>query len=126
MFEHTKAFSGFSVDDIEKAKQFYGETLGLRVTEDNGMLTIHIEGGTDILAYPKGADHAPASFTILNFPVDDIDKAVDELTSRGVTFERYEAMASDIDDRGIWRGEGPPIAWFKDPAGNILSVLQDG
>ncbi len=125
MFEHTKAFSGFSVDDIEKAQQFYGETLGLRVTEDNGMLTLHIEGGTDILAYPKGADHAPASFTILNFPVDDIDKAVDELTSRGVTFERYEAMSSDTDERGIWRGGGPPIAWFKDPAGNIMSVLQE-
>ncbi len=126
MFEHVKAFSGFSVDDIERAKQFYGDTLGLQVTEANGMLTLHIEGGAEILAYPKGADHTPATFTILNFPVDNIEKVVDELVARGVTFERYDAMASDTDERGIWRGGGPPIAWFKDPAGNVLSVLQEG
>ena len=126
MFEHTKAFSGFSVDDVERAKQFYGDTLGLRVTEANGMLTLHIEGGAEILAYPKGDDHTPATFTILNFPVDNIEKTVDELVGRGVTFERYDAMASDTDERGIWRGGGPPIAWFKDPAGNVLSVLQEG
>ena len=126
MFEHTKAFSGFSVDDIEKAKQFYGETLGLRVTEDNGMLTMHIEGGTDILAYPKGGDHVPASSRSSTSRSTTSRRRSTSLTERGVTFERYDAMTSDIDDRGIWRGEGPPIAWFKDPAGNILSVLQDG
>jgi catechol 2,3-dioxygenase-like lactoylglutathione lyase family enzyme len=119
MFEHTKAFSGFSVDDIPKAKEFYGETLGLRVTEDNGMLTLHIAGDRPTLVYPK-ADHAPATFTILNFPVDDIDAAVNDLVARGVEFERYES----VDEKGIMRDVGPPIAWFKDPAGNILSVLQ--
>jgi catechol 2,3-dioxygenase-like lactoylglutathione lyase family enzyme len=119
MFEHTRAFSGFSVDDIPKAKQFYGETLGLRVSEDYGMLTLHIAGDRDTLIYPK-EDHTPATFTILNFPVDDIDAAVDQLTARGISFERYDG----VDDRGISREGGPPIAWFKDPAGNILSVLQ--
>jgi catechol 2,3-dioxygenase-like lactoylglutathione lyase family enzyme len=119
MFEHTKAYSGFSVDDIPKAKQFYGETLGLRVSEDYGMLTLHIAGDRDTLIYPK-EDHTPATFTILNFPVDDIDAAVDQLTARGISFERYDG----VDDRGISREGGPPIAWFKDPAGNILSVLQ--
>src|SRR4030088_2239764 len=111
MFEHARAFSGFSVDDIPKARQFYGQTLGLRVSEANGMLTLHIEGGRDTLIYPK-ADHTPASFTILNFPVQDIEAAVDQLSARGVTFERYEGL----DERGINRREGPPIAWFKDPA----------
>jgi catechol 2,3-dioxygenase-like lactoylglutathione lyase family enzyme len=123
MFEHTKAFSGFSVDDLPKAKQFYGETLGLRVSEENGLLFLHIAGGNDVLAYPKGEQHSPATFTILNFPVDDIDKAVDELAARGVRFERYEGMGQD--EKGIGRGGGPFIAWFKDPAGNILSVLQE-
>jgi catechol 2,3-dioxygenase-like lactoylglutathione lyase family enzyme len=122
MFKDTKAFSGFSVNDIPTAKRFYAETLGLEVTEEYGMLTLHIAGGTSILVYPK-ADHTPATYTILNFPVDEIDAAVDELTQRGVTFERYEGMEQD--ERGIARGEGPPIAWFKDPAGNILSVLQE-
>jgi catechol 2,3-dioxygenase-like lactoylglutathione lyase family enzyme len=121
MFEHTKAYSGFSVDDIPKAKQFYGETLGLRVTEENGMLTLHIAGDRNTLVYPK-EDHTPATFTILNFPVDDIDKAVDELAARGVRFERYEG--AEQDEKGIHRGGGPLIAWFKDPAGNILSVIQ--
>ncbi|MGH3664525.1 MAG: VOC family protein [Egibacteraceae bacterium] len=120
MFEQTKAFSGFSVDDIPKAKQFYSETLGLRVSEDEGMLTLHIAGDRDTLVYPK-EDHTPASFTILNFPVDDIDAAVDELVARGIRFERYEW----VDEKGIFRDVGPHIAWFKDPAGNILSVLQE-
>jgi catechol 2,3-dioxygenase-like lactoylglutathione lyase family enzyme len=124
MFENTQAFSGFAVDDPEKARQFYGETLGLRVsdvTEEPGLLTLHITGGRDIMVYPK-PDFTPATYTILNFPVDDIDAAVDELASRGVTFERYEDF--DQDEKGIARGEGPEIAWFRDPAGNILSVLQ--
>jgi catechol 2,3-dioxygenase-like lactoylglutathione lyase family enzyme len=120
MFEHTKAFSGFSVDDIPKATQFYGETLGLRVSEENGMLTLHLAGDRDTLIYPKD-NHTPATFTILNFPVDDVDKAVDELTERGVQFERYEG--AEQDEKGIHRGGGPLIAWFKDPAGNILSVI---
>ncbi len=121
MFGATKAFSGFAVDDIPAAKRFYGETLGLRVSEENGMLTLHIAGDRNILVYPK-PDYTPATYTILNFPVEDIDKAVDELTGRGVQFQRYEGMPTD--EKGIWRGEGPPIAWFTDPAGNILSVLQ--
>ncbi len=122
MFEHTKAFSGFSVDDIPKARQFYSETLGLRVSEEHGMLTLHLAGDRDTLTYPKD-DHTPATFTILNFPVDDIDKAVDELAARGVRFERYDG--AEQDEKGIHRGGGPLIAWFKDPAGNILSVLQE-
>ena len=121
MFEQTKAFSGFSVDDIPKAKQFYSETLGLRVSEQHGMLTLHLAGDRDILVYPKD-DHTPATFTILNFAVDDIDEAVDELTARGVRLERYDGFEQD--DKGVARGGGPLIAWFKDPAGNILSVLQ--
>jgi len=123
MFEHTKAFSGFSVDDIPKAKQFYGETLGLRVSEENGLLRLHVAGGRDTIVYPK-PDHTPATFTILNFPVDDIDRAVDELVARGVTFERYEGAKQD--EKGVNRDLGPAIAWFKDPAGNILSVIQEG
>ncbi|MFC4013946.1 VOC family protein [Nonomuraea purpurea] len=121
MFETAKAFSGFSVNDIPAAKKFYGETLGLRVSEQNGLLTLHFPGGNDVLVYPK-EDHTPATFTILNFPVADIEKAADELTARGVRFERYENMPTD--ERGIFRGGGPLIAWFKDPAGNVLSVLQ--
>jgi len=123
MFANTKAFSGFAVDDIAAAKKFYGQTLGLRVSESNGMLTLHIAGDRDILVYPK-PNHTPASFTILNFPVDDIEKAVDELTERGVRFERYDNLQAD--DKGIHRVGGPPIAWFTDPAGNVLSVLQEG
>ncbi|MER7465407.1 VOC family protein [Streptomyces sp. NPDC097981] len=122
MLGHSKGFSGFSVDDIEGAKGFYGDTLGLRVSEENGLLTLHLAGDTDVLLYPK-ENHAPATFTVLNFPVDDIDQAVDELLSRGVSFERYEGF--DQDAKGIAReAPGPAIAWFKDPAGNILSVLQ--
>jgi catechol 2,3-dioxygenase-like lactoylglutathione lyase family enzyme len=122
MFEHTKAFSGFSVNDIGAARKFYGDTLGLKVSEDHGMLHLHLAGDRDILVYPK-PNHTPASYTILNFPVEDIESTVDALVQRGVTFERYEGMGQD--DRGINRAGGPPIAWFTDPAGNILSVLQD-
>ena len=122
MFKDAKAFSGFSVDDVPRARQFYAETLGLDVDEENGMLTLRIAGDRDTLVYPKGDAHTPASFTILNFPVDDIDRAVDQLTERGVEFERYPGM--EIDERGIFRGGGPPIAWFKDPAGNVLSVIK--
>ena len=122
MFENTKAFSGFSVDDVAKAREFYGGTLGLAVEEDNGMLAIHIADGGDIMAYPK-EDHTPATFTILNFPVDDIDRAVDDLSARGVSFERYPQFEQD--EKGVMRGdEGPPIAWFLDPAGNVLAVLE--
>lgn len=120
MFENTRAFSGFSVDDIPAARRFYGETLGIRVSEENGMLTLHIAGDRDILVYPKPS-HTPATYTILNFPVDEIETTVDQLVERGVRIERYEGM--DQDERGINRGGGPPIAWFIDPAGNVLSVI---
>jgi catechol 2,3-dioxygenase-like lactoylglutathione lyase family enzyme len=122
MFENSEAFSGYSVDDIRAATRFYSETLGLSVSEDNGLLTLNFPGGRSTLIYPKGEDHQPATFTVLNFPVDDIEATVDELTSRGVQFERYEEMQQDA--RGIHRGGGPLIAWFTDPAGNILSVLE--
>jgi catechol 2,3-dioxygenase-like lactoylglutathione lyase family enzyme len=125
MFENTKAFSGFSVDDIPAAKRFYGETLGLRVSEEHGMLQLHIAGDRNILVYPK-PDHTPATYTILNFPVDDVDAAVDQLVARGVRFERYESTDEKGIMRGIRQGLGPDIAWFRDPAGNILSVLQEG
>jgi catechol 2,3-dioxygenase-like lactoylglutathione lyase family enzyme len=124
MLETSKAFSGFSVDDIPRAKEFYATTLGLEVTEENGMLTLHLAGDRPTLVYPK-PDHTPASFTILNFPVEDIEAAVDELAKRGVSFERYDGTDLETDERGIFRGGGPPIAWFKDPAGNVLSVIQD-
>ena len=124
MFKDTKAFSGFSVNDLDAAKAFYGDTLGLEVSEVDMGLMLMIAGGNGTYVYPK-PDHAPATYTILNFPVDDIDAAVAELTGRGVTFEHYEGMT---DATGIVRGlsmnRGPDIAWFKDPAGNILSVLQ--
>ncbi|MBA3263887.1 MAG: VOC family protein [Thermoleophilaceae bacterium] len=121
MFTNTEAFSGFAVDDVDKARRFYEETLGLKTSEENGMLTLHIAGDRPTLVYPKPG-HSPADYTILNFPVDDIDEAVDELTKRGVEFERYEGSGQD--DKGVFRAEGPPIAWFKDPAGNVLSVIQ--
>ncbi|SIN38760.1 VOC family protein [Micromonospora cremea] len=124
MFTDTKAFSGFSVDDTGRAERFYGETLGLRVTRDaamGGLLTLHIAGDRPVLVYPKD-DHVPATYTVLNFPVDDIDRAVDELIARGVDFARYDGMPQD--EKGVMRGQGPAIAWFTDPAGNILSVLQ--
>jgi predicted enzyme related to lactoylglutathione lyase len=124
MLETSRAFSGFSADDIAKAKQFYAETLGIWVSEENGMLTLHLAGDRDTLIYPKD-DHTPATFTVLNFPVADIDVAVDELTRRGVAFERYEGFSQD--GKGINRDpSGPPIAWFTDPAGNVLAVLEEG
>lgn len=123
MFANAKAFSGFSVNDIAAAKEFYANTLGVEVTEANGMLTLHLGGGGTVLVYPKGDQHEPATFTVLNFPVQDIDKAVDDLTARGVRFERYDGMPAD--ERGIMRSNGPPIAWFQDPAGNVLAVIED-
>jgi catechol 2,3-dioxygenase-like lactoylglutathione lyase family enzyme len=123
MFAETKAFSGFAVPDLEQAREFYEGTLGLRVSEDNDLLILHLAGGRDTLVYPK-PDHTPATYTILNFQVDDIDAAVDQLTQRGVQFERYDDFGQD--EKGISRDQGgPPIAWFTDPAGNILSVLED-
>ncbi len=124
MFKDAKAFSGFSVNDLQQAEEFYGQTLGLDVTEANGLLQLHIAGGTTILIYPK-EKHTPATFTILNFPVDNIEQAVDELTRRGVQFEHYNEGDLVTDEKGIARGGGPNIAWFKDPAGNILSVLEE-
>ncbi|GAA0966746.1 VOC family protein [Acrocarpospora macrocephala] len=121
MFENTKAFSGFSVDDIAEARKFYGETLGLNVSERNGLLFLHLAGDRDTLVYPKGDQHTPATFTILNFPVPDIESAMADLRARGITFETYEG----VDEDGVFRRGGPLIAWFKDPAGNILSVLQE-
>jgi catechol 2,3-dioxygenase-like lactoylglutathione lyase family enzyme len=123
MFRETKAFSGFAVPDIAAAKAFYGDTLGLDVTEDHGMLTLHLAGGRDTIVYPK-SDHVPATYTILNFPVDDIEAAVDALADKGVEFQKYAGEDLATDDRGIMRQGGPLIAWFTDPAGNILSVLQ--
>jgi len=120
MFKNSKAFSGFAVNDLAKAKGFYGDTLGLEVTEQNGLLTLHLAGGTTVLVYPK-PDHTPAAFTILNFPVDDIDQAVAVLTQHGITLEHY----AYTDAQGVNRHGGPLIAWFKDPAGNILAVLQE-
>lgn len=121
MLGNTKAFSGFAVPDVEKARRFYADVLGLKTSVEHGMLTLYLAGDRPTLVYPK-PDHTPATYTILNFPVDDIDKAVDELSARGVRFERYEGFQQDA--KGIARGEGPLIAWFKDPAGNILAVLQ--
>jgi predicted enzyme related to lactoylglutathione lyase len=124
MFANTKATNGFAVDDVEAAKRFYGETLGLGTTdlsEEFGVMSIQLAGGRDTLVYRKD-DFVPATYTILNFEVDDVDAAVDELTAKGVTMERYDGF--DQDDKDIARGPGPSIAWFKDPAGNILSVLQ--
>jgi catechol 2,3-dioxygenase-like lactoylglutathione lyase family enzyme len=125
MFENTKAYSGFAVDDLQKAREFYGETLGLKtsvISEENGLMSLHLAGDRDTLVYRK-PDYTPATYTILNFTVDDIDKAVDELAARGVRFERYDGFEQD--EKGISRGNGPYIAWFKDPAGNVLSVLQE-
>ena len=123
MLGDATAYSGFAVDDMDKAREFYGETLGIRTSmldEENGLMSLHLAGGRDTLVYVK-PDFTPATYTILNFEVDDVDAAVDELTARGVELERYEGMGQD--EKGISRS-GPQIAWFKDPAGNILSVLQ--
>jgi len=123
MLANSNAFSGFAVDDLEKAREFYGETLGLEVEliDAPGLLDIKLAGDRDVLVYPKG-DFEPATYTILNFPVDDVEATVDDLAARGVAFERYEGMEQD--EKGIARGTGPEIAWFKDPAGNILAVLE--
>jgi catechol 2,3-dioxygenase-like lactoylglutathione lyase family enzyme len=126
MLKESKAFSSFSVDDLKTAKEFYGQKLGLEVSETNEGLGLQVTGGGEIFIYPK-ANHIPATFTVLNFSVDDIDQAVDELGGSGVQFESYEGeMKTDKKGifRGAARGEGPNIAWFKDPAGNILSVLE--
>src|SRR5216117_4295141 len=124
MLEASKAFSGFSANDIEKAKEFYGKTLGLKVSESHGLLTLHLAGDNNVLIYPK-PNHVPATFTVLNFPVKDADFAVDELTKRGVRFEKYDLPNLKTDKKGIMRGSGPTIAWFKDPSGNILSVIEE-
>ena len=123
MLENSKAFSGFAAGDLGKVKEFYTKTLGLKVTEEHGLLTLHLAGGNNVLIYPK-PNHVPATFTVLNFPVEDVDRAVDELSKRGVRFEKYDGPDIKTDEKGIMRGNGPTIAWFKDPAGNILSVLE--
>ena len=129
MFKAKAAFSGFSVDDLPKAKEFYTKTVGLQVDDEGVGLRLRLPEGGTVFVYPKGGHHLPATFTILNFVVDNIDEAVDELTSRGVQFEHYED-GPKTDEKGILRGKeqnmGPNIAWFKDPAGNILSVIEDG
>ena len=123
MLADSKAYSGFAVPDLAAAREFYADTLGLRVSgdEQDGALTLHLAGGRDVLVYIK-PDHAPASYTILNFPVEDVEGTVDALTARGVRFEQYDGIEQD--DKGINRGEGPLIAWFRDPAGNILSIIE--
>ena len=123
MLKNSKAFSGFSANDIAKEKEFYAGTLGLDVSEAHGLLTLRLAGGHNVIIYPK-PNHVPATFTVLNFPVDDVDLAVDELKKRGVRFEQYNLPDLKTDEKGIMRGNGPTIAWFKDPAGNILSVLE--
>jgi catechol 2,3-dioxygenase-like lactoylglutathione lyase family enzyme len=122
MFADTKAYSGLAVTDLRRAREFYGGTLGLRTSEEHGLMWLHLAGGRDMLVYQQ-PDATPASFTILNFEVDDIDETVDALSARGVRFERYEGFAQD--DKGVFRDEGPYIAWFMDPSGNLLSVLQE-
>ena len=123
MLDKSKAFSSFSVNDVQRAKEFYSRTLGLEVSESHGLLNLDRPGGTTVLIYPK-PNHLPATFTILNFPVQSVDEAVAELTERGVRFEIYNEPDLKTDERGIFRAGGPVIAWFKDPAGNILSVLE--
>lgn len=124
MLRASNAFSGFSVNDVAAAMKFYGDTLGLKVSEEHGIMTLHLANGGSVIAYPK-ANHEPATFTILNFPVPDVDRAVDELKKRGVKFERYDTGDIKTDEKGIMRGNGPTIAWFRDPAGNILSVIDE-
>ncbi|NVM95816.1 VOC family protein [Arthrobacter wenxiniae] len=125
MLEDSKAFGGFSVDNADTARSFYAETLGLDVSYDKGILTLNLAGGGRVIAYAKGEAHQPASFTVLNFPVPDIEAVVDALAGAGVAFEHYEGTPMETDAKGIFRGGGPLIAWFKDPAGNVFSVLQD-
>ena len=124
MLGDSKAFSGFSVDDIPRARQFYTDVLGLDVSEENGLLTLKLGGGTNVLVYPKGDQHVPASFTVLNFPVADVTATVGELAARGVVFERYPGTETETDEDGVFRGGGPLIAWFTDPAGNVMSVIE--
>ena len=124
MLKDSKAFSGFSAGDIQTAKKFYSETLGLDVSESHGLLTLRLAGGNNVLIYPN-PNHVPATFTVLNFPMKDVELAVDELTKRGVRFEMYDLPNLKTDKKGIMRGNGPTIAWFKDPAGNILSVIEE-
>jgi catechol 2,3-dioxygenase-like lactoylglutathione lyase family enzyme len=123
MLGESKAFSGFAVPDVAEAKEFYAGKLGLNVSESHGLLTLHLAGGNNVLIYPK-PNHVPATFTVLNFPVGDVDLAVDELKKRGVRFEIYDLPDIKTDEKGIMRDKGPTIAWFKDPAGNILSVIE--
>ena len=125
MLADSKAYSGFAVDDVQKAREFYGQTLGLKtsiISEEHGLMALELAGDRSTLIYQR-PHHTPADYTILNFPVPDIDEAVDELTARGVRFERYDGFEQD--EKGVFRGGGPYIAWFKDPAGNVLSVLQE-
>ncbi len=125
MFKDAKAFSSFSVNDMKKAREFYGEILGLGVTETQEGLELHLAGGNTIFIYPK-PNHTPASFTVLNFPVNNVEEAVDELVDAGLRLEHYELPELKTDKRGIAKGPGMKIAWFKDPAGNILSVIEEG
>ena len=124
VFKNSKVFSGFSVNDLQKAKEFYSRTLSFDVSEMDGFLNLHIGNDAKVLIYPK-SNHIPATFTVLNLPVDNIEQAVDELTRRGVRFEIYNEADLKTDEKGICRDDGPNIAWFKDPAGNILSVLEE-
>jgi catechol 2,3-dioxygenase-like lactoylglutathione lyase family enzyme len=125
MFKDAKAFSSISVNDLQKAKEFYGQTLGLKISETDEGLELNLAGGHTVFFYPK-PNHTPASFTVLNFRVNDIEDAVEELTMLGVRLERYNQPDLKTDEKGIMRGPGPQIAWFKDPAGNILSVIEEG
>lgn len=125
MFTPDKAFNGFSVDDPVAARKFYGETLGLAVTDStNGFMFLNLASGAKVLVYPK-PDHTPATYTVLNFPADDVDAAVDDLNARGVVTTIYNGTGAPVDEKGIMKGNGPDIAWFRDPAGNVLSVLRE-
>jgi catechol 2,3-dioxygenase-like lactoylglutathione lyase family enzyme len=125
MIDTARAFNGFAVPDTGAAKAFYADVLGLEVTEENGMLHLQVGGGTPTLVYPK-QDHVPATYTILNFPVPDVEAAVDDLTAKGAVFEKYEGTPAATDEKGVFRKGGPLIAWFKDPAGNVMSVIEGG
>lgn len=126
MFKDTTAFSSFSVDDLEKAKEFYGEVLGLEVTEeDMGILMVHFQDSSFLMIYPKGEAHVAATFTVLNFPVENIEKAIDDLVSKGVRFENYDTEFIKTNEKGIAEMGGRKMAWFQDPAGNILSLIEE-
>jgi catechol 2,3-dioxygenase-like lactoylglutathione lyase family enzyme len=124
MVDPTKAFHGFAVPDTDAARAFYSDVLGIEVTEENDILRLQLGGAAPTIVYPK-PDHVPATYTVLNFPVPDVEAAVDELTAKGVVFERYEGTPAETDEKGVFRGGGPLIAWFTDPAGNIFSVIED-